>query len=96
MLKLQSRLFIAIAVISIHPSPHPLPEKRAKKRWRNGRKGWGGKEKGEKGGTKGRNIRNTIDLEHLSLLSLCVNKGTIAAEEFFDDLQPRRTSSPVD
>lgn len=61
-----------------------------------GRKGWGGKEKGEKGGTKGRNIRNTIDLEHLSLVSLCVNNGTIAAEEFFDDLQPRRTSSPVD
>jgi len=49
-----------------------------------------------KGREKGRNIRNTIDLYRLSLVSLCDNNGTIAAEEFFDDLQPRRTSSPVD
>ena len=60
MLKPQSRLFIAIAVMSIHPPPQ-LPEKKSKEKmenWKEGGEGEkeegsrGGKEKGDKGGKK--------------------------------------------
>lgn len=58
-----------------------------------GRKEGGKKEReGSRKGKGGKETRKAIDLR-LPLASLCVSSETLAAEEFFDDLQPRRATS---
>lgn len=82
-----------MAVYCNHSDFHALKKrKKAKggKKWGNGRK----EERGKKGKEREKEIRKAIDLTHLSSVSLRVNNGILAAEEFFDDLQPRRTLNP--
>lgn len=55
---------------------------------------WKKRRKRKKGKEREKEIRKAIDLTHLSSVSLRVNNGILAAEEFFDDLQPRRTLNP--
>lgn len=52
------------------------------------------KKERKKGKEREEEIRKAIDLTHLSSVSLRVNNGILTAEEFFDDLQPRRTLNP--
>lgn len=52
------------------------------------------KKKEQKEKDREKEIRKAIDFTHLSSVSLRVNNGILTAEEFFDDLQPRRTLNP--